>query len=186
MQFRLGLLLERRIAAQQGELLRPSKEIAMRPLAIGAKPLRRTIAQSKLERVWLALDDLELDVQRLVSGLGVERPRRHRLKHPQVVDRIGTGGEGFIAEALALVDGKLMAYGTFLDLLLPLNVNATKCRLGARDKRKCHHCRVLLRVDFFTWDNLRARLAGIVQTGEQQGLALVKVLLADALLWAQG
>src|SRR5262249_38418153 len=110
MQFYLGLLLERREASQQAELIRLMKEIAIRPLPLTAKPRRRTVAESKLERVRLALDDFEVDVQRLVSGLGVERPRCHRLKHPQVVDRIGTGSEGFIAEALAFVDGQLTAY----------------------------------------------------------------------------
>ena len=79
-----------------------------------------------------------------------------------------------------------MAYGTFLDLLFPMNANATKRRLGARDKRKCHRRRVLLGVDLRTWDNLGAPIAGIVQTGEQQGLAPVKILLADPLLWAEG
>ena len=93
----------------------------MGPLHLGTKSLGGTIAESKLQaELRFALDDLELDIQRLARGLGVERPRRHGLKHAQVVDGIGAGGKGFVAGALSLVDGELAANGTFIDLLLPL------------------------------------------------------------------
>ena len=71
-------------------MLRPSKEITMRPFRLRAEPFCRTIADAKLQAMRFALDDLELDVQWLISRLGIERPRGHGLKHPQAVDRIST------------------------------------------------------------------------------------------------
>src|SRR5207302_4685421 len=100
----LPSLLERGESRQQGELLRPGKEIAMRPCHLGAEAFRRTIADAKLQAMRFALDHLELDIQRLVSRLGIERSRGHGLKHPQAVNGVSTGREILIGGALPLVN----------------------------------------------------------------------------------
>src|SRR6266852_1661509 len=110
----------------------------MRPFHLRAEPFRRTIADAKLQAMRFALEHLELDVQRLVSRLGIERPRGHGLKHPQAVNGVSTGSEIFVAGALPLVNRQLMADSLFLDLLCPLNGNTAKRRLRPRGERERH------------------------------------------------
>ena len=133
-----------------------------------------------------ALEHLKLDIQRLVSRLGIERSRGHGLKHPQAVNGVSTGIEVFIAGALPLVNRQLMADSLFLDLLCPPNTNAAKRRLRPRGKRERHGGGVLLGIDLSAWDDLGARIASIVEAGEQQGLAAIKILFVESAAWGGG
>jgi hypothetical protein len=167
-------------------LLRSSKEIAVRPFRLRAEPFRRAITEAKLQGMRFALDHLELDVQRLVSRLGIDRSRGHGLKHPQAVNGVSTGSEILIAGALPLVNRQLMADSLFLDLLCPLNGNMAKRRLSPRGERERHVGSVLLRIDLSARDDLGARIASIMEAGEQQCLAALKIFFVDRLLGAEG
>ena len=184
-QFELPLLLDRGDACQEGELLRPSKKITMRPFCLRPEPFRGTIAEAKLQAMRFALDDFELDVQWLTRCLGIQRPRGYGLEHAQAIDRIRRGIEVFIADALSLVNRQLTTYSELLDLLFPLDVNATKNGLRPRGKRKRHGSGMLFGIDLGTWNDLGARIASIVEAGEQQSLAAIKILFVDWLLRSQ-
>src|SRR5262245_27689365 len=73
----------------------------------------------------------------------------------------------------------------FLDLVCPLNTNMAKHRLRPRSERKRHVGSVLLRIDLGTWDDLSACIAGIMEAGEQQCLAAIKIFFVDRLLGAE-
>jgi len=167
-------------------LLRPCKEIAMCPFRLRAEPFRRTIANAKLQGMRFALDDLELDVQRLISRLGIERSRGHGLKHPQVVNGVSTGSEVFSASVLPLVNRELMEDSLFLDLLCAFNGNAAKHRLRPRGECERHGSGVLLRINLSARDDLGARKASIMEAGEQQCLAAIKIFFVEWLLGAEG
>src|SRR5262249_43144771 len=117
---------------------------------------------------------------------GIERSRGHGLKHPQAVNGVSTGSESLIAGALPLVNRELMTDSLFLDLLCPLNGNLAKRCLRPRDERERHGGGVLLGIDLSARDDLGARIASIMEVGEQQGLATVKIFFVDRLLGAKG
>src|SRR5215470_1936406 len=119
----------------------------MRPFRLRAEPFRRTIAEAKLQSMRFTLEHLELDVQRLVSRLGIKRSWGHSLKHPQAVNGVSTGSESFVTGALPLLNRQLMADSLFFDLVCPLNINMAKHRLRPRSERKRHVGSVLLRID---------------------------------------
>src|SRR5262245_30033549 len=157
----------------------------MRPFRLRAEPFRRTIADAKLQTMRFTLEHLELDVQWLVSRLGIKRSWGHSLKHPQAVNGVSTGSESFITGALPLVNRQLMTDSLFLDLVCPLNTNMAKHRLRPRNERERHGGGVLLGIDLGARDDLGARIASIMQAGEQQCLATIKIFFVDRLLRAE-
>src|SRR5712691_12176489 len=79
-----------------------------------------------------------------------------------------------------------MTDSLFLDLLCPLNGHTAKRRLRPRDERVCHGGGVLLGINLSARDDLGARIASIMETGEQQCLAAIKIFFVDRLLGAEG
>src|SRR5207237_7151386 len=115
-----------------------------------------------------------------------ERPRGHSLKHPEAVNGVRTGRESFIAGAFPRVNRELMTNSLFLDLLCSLNGNTAKRRLRPRGERERHGGGVLLRINLSARDDLGTRIASIVETGQQQGLAPIKIFFVKRLLGLQG
>src|SRR5262245_14277598 len=142
----------------------------MRPFHLRAESFCRTIADAKLQGMRFALEHFELDVQRLISCLGIECSRGYGLKHPQAVNGVSTGRESFSARAWSLANRQLMADGLFLNLLRSLNGDLAKHRLRPRDERERHSGGVLLGIDLSARDDLGASIASIVEMVEQQGL----------------